>query len=131
MQRPRTVRAAPTPSGRDDEHVLICPAMATIPFKPKRLVGVLRHNQHYLAIPTFFVEQEEANGYIAQGSAWRRSKYLVVLTEPKPLVLRDASAMIRENTVLQAATGSKYHRSLCAAWRSKLPVVRVSCEAMN
>jgi len=94
-----------------------------IPFKPKRLVGVLRHNQPFFAIPTFFVEQDEAQGYIAQGSAWRRSKYLIVLTEPKPLALRDASAMIREHTVIQAATGSRYHRSLCAAWRTKLPVV--------
>jgi len=96
-----------------------------IPFKPKRLVGVLRHNQHFFAIPTFFIEQDEANGYIAQGSAWRRSKYLIVLTEPKPLALRDASAMIRENTVVQAASGSKYHRTLCAAWRSRIPVVKV------
>jgi hypothetical protein len=126
MQRPRTVRAAPTPSGRDDERALICPAMATIPFKPKRLVGVLRHNQHFLAIPTFFIEQDDANGYIAQGSAWRRSKYLIVLTEPKPLALRGPSAMIRENTVIKAAGGDTYHRILCASWRSRMPVVRMS-----
>lgn len=105
--------------------------MAIGVFQPKRLVGVLRHNQHFLAAPTWFVSQEDALGYCAEGSAWRRSKYLIVLLKPKPLKLRSASSVIRENTVIEAACGSKYHRTLCASWRRKLPVVRVQCEAMS
>jgi hypothetical protein len=97
--------------------------MATIPFEPKRLVGVLRHNQNFRAVPAWFCSQEEAIGYCSQGSAWRRNKYLIVLFETKPLKLRGPSAMIREDTVIEAISGSRYHRSLCASWSSRMPVV--------
>jgi len=105
--------------------------MPTIPFVPKRLVGVLRHTQSFRAVPAFFVSQEEAEGYVAQGSAWRRNKYLIVLFEIKPLKLRDVSAAIDVETIFEAATGSRYKRRLCEAWKPSLPVVRVACEAMS
>lgn len=84
---------------------------------PQRLLGVLNHDQPFGAIPTLFVSREEAQYLLDCQFAWRRARWLIVLKKPLPLKLRDQSCSIRENTIIAAASGSRYHRALIQeAW---------------
>lgn len=86
------------------------------PYVPIRLVGVLNHGQPHGAVPTWFITREEARYLWTVGFATWRGDWLLVLKKTLPLQLRGPSANIRESTIIEAISGSRYHQSLIESW---------------
>jgi hypothetical protein len=76
-----------------------------------------------------YVDQATADYWVACGWGMVR-RWNIILIKPLPLKLRDTSCSVRESTILAAASGSRYHRSLIQeAWgyeqqRAQHPIQR-------